>query len=121
VTEQDPTGLSILTDDELRTHVRIMLEGTGHRGPQSWPLDNLDEDIYREIERRAPACAELRRRLDALLDADMERRLAADPTTPEVGDYADVGQEWADPQAEREYEAVRERWRERMTAWVEGR
>jgi hypothetical protein len=121
VTEQESTGLNYLDDDELRTHVRIMLEGTGHRGPQEWPLDNLDDDIYQEIERREPVCAELRRRLDDLLEADLERRRLADPTTPDVDEYADSGQTWADPDAEREYEEVRDQWRATMTAWLGAR
>ncbi len=121
MSNQDPTGLAILSDDELRTHVGIMLEGTGHRGRLVWALDGLDDDIYQEIERRVPACAELRRRLDDLLDADLVRRRAADPTTPDVSDYADNGQGWSDPDAERTYEATREQWREAMSAWFAGR
>jgi hypothetical protein len=120
VTEQDSTGLAFLTDDELRTHVRIMLEGTGHRGPQAWPMDNLDDDIYQEIERRVPAISALRTRQDELLDADMARRRESNPTTPEVSDYSDVYQEWADPQAEQTYVAARDEWRALMTGWLEG-
>ncbi len=117
----DNTGLTILTDDEMRRHVRIMLEGTGHRGPQTWPLEGLDDDVYQEIERRVAACAELRRTLDGLLDAEMQRRRAADPTTRDVGEYADAGQSWTDEDAEREYDAALDRWRSAMTAWVEGK
>jgi len=119
VSDAPSTGLAYLTDDELRTHVRIMLEGTGRRGPLAWPLDGLDEDIYQEIERRVPELQELRRQQDELLEADLERRRAADPTTPDVSDYADSGQGWADEEAERAFEAVREQWRDRTSAWVD--
>lgn len=121
--EKDPTrestGLNILSDDELRTHVVIMLEGHGHRGPQSWPLEGLDEEVYEEIERRLPACAELRQQMEALFDADMERRRQANPVTPSVRDYADSGQGWADESAERTWEEMRDRWRVAITRWVE--
>ncbi len=119
VSEPDLTGLNYLSDDELRTHVRIMLEGTGHRGPQSWPMDNLDDDVYQEIERRVPTLAELRDRLDALLEADLERRRADDPTTADVREYADSGESWADEDAERAWEELRERWRAGMVGWLE--
>lgn len=118
MTEQESTGLNYLTDDEFRTHVRIMLEGTGHRGPQEWPLDHLDDDIYQEIERRAPLCAELRRRLDDLLEADLVRRRQADPTTADVDEYADSGRRWADPAAEREHDEVLEQWRAAAVSWL---
>jgi hypothetical protein len=119
VSESEPIGLNYLSDDEFRTHVRIMLEGTGHRGPQSWPLDNLDEDIYRELENRVPALAELRARMDALLDADLRRRQSTDPTAADVSDYADSGQSWADEGAEREWTALRDQWRTGATGWLE--
>jgi hypothetical protein len=119
VTQRRSTGLEVLTDNELRTHTRIMLEGTGHRGPQSWPMDNLDEDIYQEIERRVPALAELRLDLDHRLAEDLERRQAADPATADVPEYTDNGQEWADKDAERAWDQVRDRWRAGMVRWLE--
>jgi hypothetical protein len=115
----DSTGLYVLTDDELRTHVRIMIEGTGHRGPQSWPMDNLDDDIYQEIERRVPALAALREDLDRRLAEDLERRRAGDPATANVPEYTDNGQEWDDKDAEREWDALNERWRAGVVAWLE--
>ncbi|MEU6172234.1 hypothetical protein ABZ832_09905 [Streptantibioticus parmotrematis] len=118
--EDDSTGLDALTDDELRTHVRIMLEGHGHRGPREWPLDDLEDDVYQEIERRSSALAELRTRQDQLLQADLRRRMREDPTTPDVDAYVDSGLPWADRDAEREYDEVREEWRRLMTAWVNG-
>ncbi len=119
MSEPEQTGLNYLSDDELRTHVRIMVEGTGHRGPQSWPLDNLDDDIYQEIERRVPALAELRGRLDALLDADLERRRSTNPTTADIPDYTDTGESWADKDAERTWDGLQEQWRTGMVGWLE--
>ena len=119
VTEQGSTGLDVLTDDELRTHVRIMLEGTGHRGPQSWPMEHLDDGIYQEIERRVPALAALREELDRRLGEDLERRRQADPATADVPEYTDDGRGWADKDAERDWDAVNERWRAGMTGWLE--
>ncbi|AEW99167.1 hypothetical protein [Streptantibioticus cattleyicolor] len=119
MTQQDPTGLAALTDDELRTHVRIMLEGRSRRGPAEWALTGLDDEVYEEIERRVPACAALRRRQDELLHADLERRRRHDPTTPQVSDYADNGHPWADPDAERAYVRARDEWRRLMAGWLD--
>jgi hypothetical protein len=119
VRDPDSTGLDALTDDELRTHTRIMIEGTGHRGPLSWPMDNLDDDIYREFERRVPRLARLRQELDRVLDADLVRRRALDPATAGVPEYTDNGQSWADKGAEAEWDRLNEEWRAGMVGWLE--
>jgi hypothetical protein len=118
VSEPESTGLNYLSDDELRTHVTIMMEGTGNRGPQEWALEDLDDGIYQEIERRVPALAALRERLDALLRADLARRRSVDPTAADVTQYADSGESWADEDAERTWTELRDQWRAGMTDWL---